>query len=75
MAIPLIFFTLTKTSLHWYKQADKPLSDLKNQFTSFTIIAQPMAFLQFVVQADSLDGGVGAVLSQRSLTGNKPLET
>jgi hypothetical protein len=39
---------------------------LKSRFTSALILTQPEPELQFVVDADAFDTGVGAVLSQRS---------
>ncbi len=40
--------------------------DLKDCFTSAPILIQPEPTRQFVVEVDTLDIGVGAVLSQRS---------
>lgn len=45
--------------------------DLKNQFTEAPILIQPDPKLQFIVEFDASDTGVGAILSRHSNSDNK----
>ena len=63
--------TSTKSVYAWTPRADTAFRDLKKQFVSAPILVQPDPSLQFVVEADASDTGVGAVLSQRSPSDHK----
>lgn len=51
--------------------AEKAFCELKKRFTSAPILCRPDPSRQFIVEVDASDGGVGAVLSQRSETDQK----
>jgi hypothetical protein len=55
--------TSPKVPFTWSPAADR---DLKHHFTTAPILVYPDPSRKFVVEADVLDVGVGAVLSQRS---------
>lgn len=52
-------------------EAEQAFSHLKNLFTSAPVLVQPDPSLQFVVEVDACDTGVGAVLFQRSCPDRK----
>ncbi len=56
---PEIFFA-------WSPQAAAAFCKLKNAFSSAPVLVMPDASLQFIVEVDASDLGVGTVLSQRS---------
>lgn len=58
-------------SFSWTPEANKAFQDLKHRFISTPILIQPDPSLQFVVEVDASDTGVGAVLLQRSPVDNK----
>lgn len=66
VAAPLTALTSTKQPFKWNPAADKAFQMLKTRFTSAPILRLPDENLQFVVEVDASDVGVGAVLSQRS---------
>lgn len=51
--------------------AEKAFCELKKRFTSAPILCRPDPSRKFIVEVDASDGGVGAVLSQRSETNQK----
>ena len=51
---------------HWSPEADAAFRILKHRFTSAPILTLPDPQLQFVVEVDASNEGVGAILSQRS---------
>lgn len=57
---------LTSTPFHWSPEAEAEFRELKHRFTSAPILTQLDPELQFVLEVDASDTGVGAVLSQRS---------
>ena len=63
--------TSTKSVYAWTPRAETAFQDLKKRFISAPILVQPDPSLQFVVEADASDTGVGAVLSQRSPSDHK----
>lgn len=66
VAAPLTALTSTTRRFLWTQEATRAFQDLKLRFTSAPILTQPDPELQFVVEVDASDTGVGAVLSQRS---------
>lgn len=52
------------------KKAEEAFQLLKGKFTSAPILTLPDPKLQFIVEVDSSDVGIGAVLSQRSQKDN-----
>ena len=50
----------------WTPEAEQAFCKLKTLFTSAPILVHPDPSLQFIVEVDASDTGVGAVLSQRS---------
>lgn len=66
LAAPLTALTSTSSPFHWSPKAESAFRDLKRRFTSAPILTQVDPDLQFIVEVDASDTGVGAVLSQRS---------
>ena len=66
VASPLTRLTSTKVPFNWTTDAEQAFNDLKSCFTSAPVLIHPDPALQFVVEVDASDIGVGAVLSQRS---------
>ena len=66
IAAPLTKLTSPAVPFRWTPEADQAFALLKDRFTSAPILVQPDSSLQFVVEVDASDIGVGAVLSQRS---------
>ena len=66
IAAPLTALTSTTRRFQWTQEATQAFLDLKLRFTSAPILTQPDPELQFIVEVDASDTGVGAVLSQRS---------
>ena len=71
VAAPLTALTSTKSPFSWTPEAEAAFRGLKRHFVSAPILVQPDPALQFVVEADASDTGVGAVLSQRSPSDHK----
>lgn len=71
VARPLTALTSTKLPFRWNEEAGKAFTDLKQRFTSAPILTVPDPSLQFVVEVDASESGVGGVLSQRSPKDNK----
>lgn len=63
---PLTQLTSSKTPFLWSQAAETAFRRLKNLFTSAPVLSHPDPSLQFIVEVDASDTGVGAVLSQRS---------
>ncbi|KAK7887257.1 hypothetical protein WMY93_026878 [Mugilogobius chulae] len=66
VAMPLTRLTSSKIPFCWTPDAEKTFNNLKLLFTSAPVLIHPDPSLQFVVEVDASDTGVGAVLSQRS---------
>ena len=71
VAAPLTALTSTKTTFAWTPEAETAFQSLKQRLISAPILIQPDPSLQFVVEVDASDTGVGAVLSQRSASDHK----
>lgn len=71
IAAPLTKLTSPAVPFRWTPEADQAFALLKDRFTSAPILVQHDSSLQFVVEVDASDIGVGAVLSQRSKTDKK----
>ena len=71
IAAPLTALTSTSTPFSWTPEAEAAFQKLKGFFVSAPVLIQPDPELQFVVEVDASDTGVGAVLSQRSLADQK----
>ncbi|XP_019204852.1 uncharacterized protein LOC109196091 [Oreochromis niloticus] len=65
IALPLIQLTAPKIVFQWNDAAQSAFQELKKRFASAPILVQPDTTLQFVVEVDASDSGVGAVLSQQ----------
>lgn len=55
----------------WSPEEDKAFETLKQLFTSTPVLVQPDTIKQFVVEVDTSDVRVGAVLSQHTGPGNR----
>ena len=71
LAAPLTTLTSTSTPFHWTLEAEAAFLELKLCFTSAPGLTQPDPELQFIVELDTSDSGVGAVLAQRSPSDQK----
>ena len=71
IAAPLTALTSVKVSFGWTPEAAAAFGVLKRRFVSAPVLTQPDGKLQFVVEVDASDTGVGAVLSQRSAMDGK----
>uniref|UniRef100_A0A8L0DMZ4 Gypsy retrotransposon integrase-like protein 1 n=1 Tax=Oncorhynchus mykiss TaxID=8022 RepID=A0A8L0DMZ4_ONCMY len=71
VAAPLTALTSVKTCFKWSVSAQGAFDLLKNRFTSAPILVTPDVTRQFVVEVDASEVGVGAILSQRSLSDDK----
>lgn len=58
---------LTSIPFKWSSEADDVFSKLKSLFISAPVLCHPDPSGQFIVEVDTSDSGVGAVLSLRSL--------
>ncbi|XP_054624868.1 retrotransposon-derived protein PEG10 isoform X1 [Dunckerocampus dactyliophorus] len=63
---PLTRLTSPKIPFVWTPEANSAFNTLKTLFTSAPVLVHPDPNLQFSVEVDASDTGVGAVLSQRS---------
>lgn len=66
IAAPLTALTSTSIPFAWTPEAESAFRELKHRFTTAPVLIQPNRDLQFIVEVDASDSGVGAVLSQRS---------
>ena len=71
IASPLHALTSSKSQFFWNPQAETAFQRLKRSFVSAPILIMPDPSLQFTVEVDASDLGIGAVLSQRSVKDNK----
>lgn len=71
LAAPLTALTSTSTLFRWTSEAEAAFQKLKGCFTSAPVLTQVDPELQFVMEVDASDTGVGAILSQRSPTDHK----
>ena len=55
----------------WPSAAQAAFNNLKEKFASAPVLAHPDPDLQFIVEVDASDSGVGAILSQRSSVDHK----
>ena len=65
LAAPLSALTSPKVPFKWSPAVDKAFVDMNHRFTTAPILIHPDPSCQFVVEVDSSDVGVGAILSQR----------
>ena len=63
VASSLTRLTSVKTKFLWSPAADAAFSRLKCLFSSAPVLSHPDLAVQFVVEVDASDTGVGAVLS------------
>lgn len=56
---------------YWTPEAEVAFSELKRQLISSSILVHPDQSLQFIVEVDASNTGVGTILSQHSLKDNK----
>uniref|UniRef100_A0A8C6KLF6 Gypsy retrotransposon integrase-like protein 1 n=1 Tax=Nothobranchius furzeri TaxID=105023 RepID=A0A8C6KLF6_NOTFU len=70
IASPLTKLTSTKRTFVWTPEADTAFLELKTRFSQAPVLSRPDPTLQFTVEVDASDSGVGAVLSQRSPSDN-----
>uniref|UniRef100_A0A671X748 Gypsy retrotransposon integrase-like protein 1 n=1 Tax=Sparus aurata TaxID=8175 RepID=A0A671X748_SPAAU len=66
IAAPLTQLTSQKQVYEWSHAAQTSFDKLKSMFTNAPVLLHPDPDLQFMVEVDASDSGVGAVLSQRS---------
>lgn len=71
VATPLTKLTSSKLPFVWSPDAEQAFQTLKERFTSAPVLIHPNPALQFIVEVDASDTGVGAVLSQRSPSDQK----
>lgn len=65
IALPLTHLTSPKIPFQWDPAAQKAFTKLKEHFTTAHILTQADLHLQFIVEVDAWDSGVGATLSQQ----------
>jgi len=65
VAAPLHALISPGTRFLWNPQAEEAFRNLKKRFTSAPILTLPDPELQFIVEVDASNVGVGGVLSQR----------
>ena len=70
VAAPLTQLTSTRVPFGWSQAAQSAFLRLK-KFSSAPVLCHPDPAIQFVVEVDASNSGVGAVLSQRSALDNK----
>ena len=71
IAAPLTALTSISKPFGWSSEAEAAFVELKKRFVSAPVLLHPDPDLQFVVEVDASDTGLGAVLSQRSPIDNK----
>lgn len=71
IAAPLTALTSSKLPFCWSELTESAFASLKSRFTTAPLLSIPDPNLQFVVEVDASEVGVGAVLSQRSSTDQK----
>ncbi|KAL0176565.1 hypothetical protein M9458_028895, partial [Cirrhinus mrigala] len=71
LAAPLTALTSTRVTFRWTNAAEVAFSNLKSRFVSAPILIAPDPSRQFVVEIDSSEVGVGAILSQRAPADDK----
>ncbi|CAK6981241.1 uncharacterized protein LOC108874699, partial [Scomber scombrus] len=71
LAAPFSQLTSVKKTFEWSAEAQTSFEQLKTKFTAAPVLIHPDPVLQFIVEVDASDCGVGAVLSQRSPADHK----
>ncbi|XP_078798004.1 uncharacterized protein LOC101158741 isoform X1 [Oryzias latipes] len=71
VAAPLTGLTSTSSPFRWTEAAEAAFCKLKHLFTTAPVLVQPDPSVQFIVEVDASDVGVGAVLSQLHKEDNK----
>ena len=66
VATPLTALTSNTSPFAWTSKAEATFLDLKTHFSSAPVLTLPDTGKQFVVEVDTSDTGVGALLSQRA---------
>ena len=66
LAAPLTQLTSIRKAFVWSSAAQAAFNNLKEKFSSAPVLVHPDPSLQFIVEVDASDTGVGAILSQRS---------
>ncbi|KAL3972586.1 zinc finger protein GLIS1/3 [Sarotherodon galilaeus] len=61
IALPLTQLTSPKIDFQWSDATQSAFQELKKRFASAPILVQPDTTLQFVVEGDASDSGVGAI--------------
>lgn len=70
-ALPLTALTSIKTTFVWTSKANTAFKQLKSLFVNGPVLIQPDPDKQFIVEVDTSDTGVRAILSQISHLDNK----
>ena len=71
IASPLHKLTSSNMKFQWTPPAERAFQKLKETFTTAPVLTLPDPSLQFMVEVDASDVGVGAILSQRSQADKK----
>ncbi len=71
IAATLTALTSTSTPFHWTPEAETAFREFKRRFVSAPILIPPDPAMQFIVEVDASDTGVGAMLSQHSSANDK----
>ena len=71
IASPLHNLTSSNMKFQWSLPAERAFQKLKETFTTAPVLTLPDPSLQFMVEVDASDVGVGAILSQRSQVDKK----
>lgn len=71
MAALLTSLTAPAAKFRWSQEAAAPITKLKTLFTTALVLVHPDPLLQFVVDVDASDTGVGVVLLQQQGPENK----
>ena len=71
LAAPLVSFTTRGTKFHWSNEQSDAFLLLENLLCQAPVLTYPRFDLPFVLQIDTLDLGLGTVLTQFDVHGNE----
>jgi len=67
---PLHHLLRKNVTFNWSSEAQSAFNTLKSKFSSYPVLVHPNRELPFIVETDSSNFAIGAVLSQKSLSDN-----
>ena len=71
IAHPLNSLLKKDSKFIWNKEVDNAFKNIKSKFSSAPILAYPDRSIPFIVETDSSNFAIGAILSQKSIKDNK----